>query len=153
VASYRAAGPEDIGALVDLRIDFMRIVKSIGAEEEAAWRGELRELFAREIRSGALLAWVAVEGGRVVGTSGLALGPDRAGPGAGEILNMYTVPERRGRGIGSALLELALREAEERGLSRLRLQPTDEGRPLYVRAGFRDDGRDMVLDLGAPAGG
>ncbi|HRY54901.1 MAG TPA: GNAT family N-acetyltransferase [Spirochaetia bacterium] len=144
---YRRAGPADAAALAGLRLEFMRLIKDLGPEEELAWRAELVGLFSSELSSGSLRAWVAVEGGRVVGASGLAVGPGRAAPGSGEILNMYTVPELRGRGIGTALLGLALGEARALGLGRLRLQPTDSGRPLYERAGFRDEGRGMVLDL------
>jgi GNAT superfamily N-acetyltransferase len=155
-ATCRRATAADVAALVDLRIDFMRIVKDSGLEDEAAWRAELAELFGRDLVGGELFAWVAEEGGRVVAASGLRLLPRGGGPPErppatpppeGEILNMYTVPSHRRLGLGSELLGLAIAEARARGLSRLRLQPTDDGRPLYLRAGFRDEGRDMVLEL------
>jgi len=148
-AEFRRAGPRDVDALVDLRIDFMRIVKDGGLPDEEAWRAELAGLFARDLASGALLAWVAEEEGRVVASCGLALGRPDAAEGEGEILSVYTAGAYRRRGIGAALLRLALGEARARGLRRLRLQPTDDGRPLYERAGFRDEGRDMVLVLEA----
>ncbi len=147
---YRRAGVSDVDALVDFRIDFMRAVKRIDAAAESAWKTELAALFARELGSGALRAWVAVEGGRVVGASGLAPARGRD-EREGEILNMYTLPGFRRRGIGASLLELAIGEARAAGLSRLRLQPTEDGRRLYEGAGFRDEDRDMVLDLAAKA--
>lgn len=152
----RRAGRTDIDALVDLRIDFMRIVKDGGLPDEAAWRAELARVFARDLAAETLRVWVAVErgegraggAGRVIGTSGLALGRHGAGPGEGEILNVYTIPERRRRGVASALLALVLDEARRIGLARARLQPTPDSRRLYERAGFRDEGRDMLLELG-----
>jgi GNAT superfamily N-acetyltransferase len=60
---------------------------------------------------------------------------------------MYTLPAYRRRGIASELLRRTILEARSRGLSALRLQSTDDGRPIYERAGFRDAGRDMVLSL------
>jgi GNAT superfamily N-acetyltransferase len=145
--SFRPAGQSDISALVDLRIEFLRIVKDSGLSDEAEWRSHFAALFERELASGAFLAWVAEADSRIVGTSGLRLPEGQTSP-EGEILNMYTVFEFRRRGIGSELLDLAIAEARARGLPRLRLQPTDSGRPLYLRAGFRDDGRDMLLQLG-----
>jgi len=156
-ATFRIARQADVAALVELRLDFMRIVKNSGLGDEGSWRDELAALFERELRSGFLLVWVAEAEGRVVASSGLRLPPrvprSRLGPsasprGEGEILNMYTFPGFRRRGIGSRLLGLAVAEARSRGLGRLRLQPTDDGRPLYARAGFRDRGRSMVLELG-----
>jgi ribosomal protein S18 acetylase RimI-like enzyme len=149
-AVFRCAASSDIPALVDLRIEFLRIVKDSGLPDEAEWRAHFAALFARELASGALLVWVAEEGGRIVGASGLRLPrqPEGQTSPEGEILNMYTIRECRRRGIGSELLSLAIAEARARGLERLRLQPTDLGRPLYLRAGFCDEDRDMVLELG-----
>jgi len=35
---YRRAGQADVDALVDLRIEFMRIVKDAGLDDEPRWR-------------------------------------------------------------------------------------------------------------------
>jgi GNAT superfamily N-acetyltransferase len=61
---------------------------------------------------------------------------------------MYTAPPWRRRGIAAFLLGRIVEEARARGYERLRLQPTDDGKPLYRGAGFRDEGRDMVMELG-----
>jgi len=150
----RPAGGADVGALVDLRIDFMRIVKDLSPEGEAAWRSELFARFAADLESGELAAWVCLVGGAVVAASGLARPASsevRAElalrPGEALILNMYTIPAYRRRGIGSRLLALAVEEARALGVAALRLQSTDDGRPIYERAGFRDSGRDMALTL------
>jgi GNAT superfamily N-acetyltransferase len=52
------------------------------------------------------------------------------------------VPEWRKRGIGSAIVEAMTAFAREEGL-RLALIATDEGRPIYERAGFTNDARYM----------
>jgi GNAT superfamily N-acetyltransferase len=152
--AYRKAGIGDVDALVDLRIDFMRLVKDSGLGDEVAWRAELSARFSSDLGSGELVAWVCLDGGMVVAASGLACPAARAaraelGLRGGEALvfNMYTRPAYRRRGIASGLLRRSIGEARSRGLSALRLQPTDEGRPIYERAGFRDEGRDMILRL------
>jgi GNAT superfamily N-acetyltransferase len=150
----RKAGPADTGALVDLRIDFMRIVKDSGLEDEGGWRAELSARFAADLESGELAAWLCVDGGAAVAASGLGCpaAPEARAeldlkPGEALVLNMYTRPAYRRRGIGAELLRLAIAEARARGASSLRLQPTEDSRRLYERAGFRDSGRDMVLAL------
>jgi GNAT superfamily N-acetyltransferase len=164
---YRRAGPEDVDALVDLRIDFMRIVKNGGMPDEDDWRSELRGRFASGIASGRLVSWICLEGGRVVAASGIAFdrpgrprrGGRRAAAGETEtasvhargtealVLNMYTSPERRRLGIASALLERTIGEARSRGVSRLRLQPTPDSRRLYESFGFVAEGGEMALEL------
>jgi N-acetylglutamate synthase-like GNAT family acetyltransferase len=57
-----------------------------------------------------------------------------------ELCRMYLVPQYRGQGLGSRLLEHAVREARERGFKEMRLKTASvlvEAVSLYKRAGFR----------------
>ncbi len=56
------------------------------------------------------------------------------------VTGVATPPEQRGRGIASWLMQRALAEARERGLTTASLQATRAGAPLYERLGFRDLG-------------
>ena len=52
---------------------------------------------------------------------------------------LYVVPERRGRGLGRALLEAAMEHARERGAARIDLNTSEDdvaARGLYESAGF-----------------
>jgi GNAT superfamily N-acetyltransferase len=52
---------------------------------------------------------------------------------------LYVVPERRGRGLGRALLEAAMEHARERGAARMDLGTSETdvaARALYESAGF-----------------
>ena len=49
------------------------------------------------------------------------------------IMNMYTVPEYRRRGIAYQTLDKLVKEAKERGISAISLEATDMGRPLYEK--------------------
>jgi ribosomal protein S18 acetylase RimI-like enzyme len=65
---------------------------------------------------------------------------------------LYVVPERRGRGLGRALLEAAMDEARARGAARIDLNTSVDdvaARALYESAGFtnresRPDGPRML---------
>ena len=60
---------------------------------------------------------------------------------------LYVVPERRGQGLGRALLEAAMRHAKERGAAHIDLGTSEDdtaARALYESAGFvnRERGPD-----------
>jgi ribosomal protein S18 acetylase RimI-like enzyme len=65
----------------------------------------------------------------------------------GYLAELYVVPERRGRGLGRALLERTLEVAREAGADRIDLGTSEDdvaARALYERMGFtnREGGRD-----------
>lgn len=63
------------------------------------------------------------------------------------VTGVATPPEHRGRGIASWLMQRALAEARERGLTTASLQATRAGAPLYERLGFRDLGFIEMWEL------
>jgi len=152
--ALRRAGRDDLGAVVGLRLAFELIQRDSGSLDLESRGAELAALLGPDLESGRLRAWLAFDGGRAVGQAALRL--PRPGPGSGraegEILNVYVEPEYRRGGLGAALVDLAIAEARGLGLKRLRLQPTPDSRRLYERSGFRDGGRDMLLDLCRPGG-
>jgi GNAT superfamily N-acetyltransferase len=53
------------------------------------------------------------------------------------IVNVYTEPEWRGRGVARALMRVLMDWALGIGADRLVLHASDAGRPLYVSLGFK----------------
>ena len=147
--AIRRAAAADLDAVVRLRLAFERITRDSGSlgdgtPGESARRAELSALFCRDMERGRLLCWLAESGGRAIAQAALRL---RGRSAEAEILNVYTEPAYRGRGIGAALVEAAIAEARALGLSRITLQPTEHSRRIYELAGFREEGRGMTLDL------
>ena len=89
-------------------------------------------------RPGAIY-FVVTDGERVLGGGGIA--PlDGGEPGVCELRKMYFLPEARGRGAGTAMLERCLAAARELGYTRCYLETLermDAARKLYARFGFR----------------
>ena len=67
----------------------------------------------------------------------------RAAPGEEELLLIATMPELRGKGLGSRMIELLARDARDRGADRLFLEMRENNPAvsLYERQGFRPIGR------------
>ena len=112
---------------------------------ERATASYLREALPR----GEYLAWVAedkVARPAVIGGAGVQLRPILPRPGADSdhlelgpeaiILNVYVEPDRRRRGVAEALMRAVLDELARRGIRRIVLHASDDGRRLYERLGF-----------------
>jgi len=93
------------------------------------------------LQRGVYLGWVAEVGGAVIGGAGLTLlewGPTRTDPNPlrARVVNVFTEPAWRGRGVAGSLLARCLAEAETRNIGVLSLSAAPEVRPLYEKLGF-----------------
>lgn len=93
------------------------------------------------LREPSVRVWEARVSGEVAGTIALA----EVEPGHEELKSLRTDPARRGRGIGTLLLEVALDDARSRRVGRVSLETGsaplfDPARRLYARRGFRECG-------------
>ena len=161
-ARVRRATPEDAPALAKARYEFRAGLEApLEAEEDflarcTDWmRGRLSG-------AGGWSCWVAVEDDRICGAVWLRLLEKVPNP-VGEpeshayVTNLFVEASRRGRGLGSALLSMALRECESRGVDAVILWPTPRSRSLYERHGFAV-ARDLLQlrrgkGFGGPSGG
>ncbi|HZZ65005.1 MAG TPA: GNAT family N-acetyltransferase [Candidatus Baltobacteraceae bacterium] len=121
----------------------------LGSGVVADWQVRLREHFSRELEAKRMGWFVALDGGRIVGTAAAFLhgGPsyifkDRAATLAG----IYVLPRYRRRGIARELTQRAVAWCREQGCASVRLRASTAGRPLYESLGFHD-GDEMVLTL------
>lgn len=153
--TIRRATLDDRDALVRLRVALMREMGAVEADEEGAFAEAVRRYLRAELPAGRFLAWVAVDGaGAVVACGGLVFSqkppaPQNHSGREAYIMNMYTEPIWRGRGLAARLFDAIVAHARGAGAGLIRLHATEVGRPLYERAGFRASGTEMVLDLPA----
>ena len=87
--------------------------------------------------------WFAVApGGQVAAGAGLLITPLVSGPLSPEqinrayLLNVYTYPEFRKRGLARLLTQKAIDWCRDQGFKLLWLHASDSGRPLYESLGF-----------------
>lgn len=97
-------------------------------------------------------AWVAeTPEGRVIAGGGIVVcdwpgHPRESQPRKVLILNMYTEPEFRRRGIAHRLMQTMLDWCRAEGFVYVSLHASNEGRPLYESLGFRPT-NEMRLEL------
>ena len=102
-----------------------------------------RPWLVRKMQAGEYLAWIAVDDdGAVAAGLGMWLmdwPPHLIGPGPprANILNVYTRPESRRKGLARKLMEHAISWCRVNGVGTVILHASSEGRPLYESMGFK----------------
>jgi len=153
--NYRMVNIDDVEALVSYRIRFLNELHEHPEDDETeTLRKSLREYFSRAIPSNDFIAWLAEYNEKIIGTSGMVIWRRPANYGGlesgklGYILNLYTLPEARKKGICTRLLSELIKEAKSLGLKYLHLHATEDGINIYRKAGFVDhDQIELKLKL------
>ena len=153
--SYRRATINDVETLAEYRVRFLNELNNHPEDDETKILGKnLREYFCKTIPSNEFIAWLAEHNGRIVATSGMVLWhlPARYGGllsgKAGYILNMYTLPEARRKGICANLLSKLMEEARVLELRYLHLHASKDGINIYRKAGFNEPKQiELKLEL------
>jgi GNAT superfamily N-acetyltransferase len=149
----RRATPGDVEALVRLRVALLREMGAVDEVGSAPLAAAIRRYLETELPAERFLAWVGTDAdGAVVACGGLVFLQKPPSPGnysgrEAYIMNMYTAPEWRGRGVASRMFAAIVRHAREAGAESARLHATEDGRAIYERSGFRLVGNEMVLRL------
>ena len=144
----RRATIDDIDQLVQL---CLRLFEEAGeATDDEAVTEATHAYFIQSLPQGTFLAWVAESEHHIVATSGLVIFERPPVPGnlSGKeayVLNMYTLPEWRGQGLATGVLQEIIHFAKQAAIRRLWLHATESGRPVYEKAGFLAKASEMEL--------
>jgi len=130
----------DVDRVADLWVELARGQRGYGSELLGMGnRTAIRESFGRAAVTGELLLARVSED--VVGFVSFAFdrGGFERGRRRGSVMNLYVVPERRGEGIGSRLLDAAERALAESGAATITLEAmaaNDRARAFYRDRGY-----------------
>ena len=146
------AEPGDIDLLVSSRINTLRAANLL---DERADLDEVerqsRLYYERAIPSGEHIAYIVLHGCDIVGTGGVSfysVMPTCSNPSGTKayIMNMYTHPDHRRRGIARRTLGLLIDAALAAGVTDISLEATAAGRPLYESSGFVSAENEMIYN-------
>ena len=104
-------------------------------QASAEWIGSL-------VATGEYAGWLVEYERAIVAGGGMLLGDIGPGPGCyrmsrrAHIVNVYTEPDHRRRGLARQLMQTMLDWCEHHGFNMVTLHASDEGRPLYQSLGF-----------------
>ena len=111
-------------------------------------QSENRHYYQTELPQGGHIACFAYVGEEIVGCGGICLyhempSPDNLNGKCAYLMNIYTRPQFRGHGIGNRIVRWLVEQARQRHISKIYLETSNKGRPLYQTIGFADM-KDMM---------
>jgi GNAT superfamily N-acetyltransferase len=139
--TIRPARPDELSTVLYHRRQMFtemgdRNVQALDAMEHAS-----HAIFEEALRNGTYRGWFVEADGRIVSGGGVLLvtfqpSPRDPRPVRPFIVNIYTEPPYRRRGLARRLMEEMVAWCRAEGYAGVSLHATDEGRPLYESMGF-----------------
>jgi GNAT superfamily N-acetyltransferase len=140
--TYYLACEADLPLIVDHRI---LLFDELGGKQdpssEAALRESLEIYFKNELNK-TYLCWYAKAGNEVAAIGGIILRTQAGTPKnpSGKwayILNIYTAPAHRRKGLATVILNKLMDSAREKGYTAFELRASKNGEPVYIKEGFK----------------
>lgn len=155
--AIRRATVADAGVIAHHRVAMFRDMGVLAEREAPALHVASHAYLTTALRSGEYLGWVIEAQGQVVAGGGALIRPLLPRPectqGSAEayVLNVYTEPAHRRRGLARQLMRVIIEWCMAHGITRVSLHASDDGRPLYVAVGFLQT-NEMRLEVQPLAG-
>ena len=136
---YKTATQEDIDILVTTRIEVLRAANKLDDQADMTEVAvQSRDYYGKALKDGSHTAILVYDKDQIVGAGGISYFKvmptyhNQTGKKA-YIMNMYTNPAYRRKGIAYHTLEIL---AKNKGIDAISLEATEMGRPLYEEFGF-----------------
>ena len=147
--TYKRLTEKELPTFIEMRINQLR---EEGATEDIDLRPALKDYYNRHMEDGTFVSWLAMDGNKIVGTSGMSFvekPPYFGGPSGkmGLLSSMFTDPNYRRMGIAKELLTRVVNAAKEYGCGTVQITASDMGVHLYTDFGFVKNGNFMQYKL------
>ena len=148
---YKKATIEDIDILTETRIEVLKAANKLSDDADMS---EVKEqsynYYKKALRDGTHIAYLVFDKSRFAGAGGVSffqVMPTYHNPSGKKayIMNMYTSPEYRRKGIAYKTLDMLINAAKCKGITSISLEATAMGRPLYEKYGFVKMNDEMEL--------
>ena len=140
--AIRKATLEDIDLLMEWRMEFLHEVFSIPPLQNTdELEQENRAYYQRALAQEEHIACFAYMEDNIVGCGGICLyqempSPDNPTGKCAYLMNIYTKPQFRKRGVGEAIIKWLVAQAIMRGIPKIYLETSKAGKQLYTKLGF-----------------
>lgn len=146
---YKKLTEKELDTFIQMRI---RQLREEGAKEDIDLVPALQDYYTRHMADGTFVSWLALDGKKIVGTSGMSFveKPPYFGCPSGKmgfLSSMFTDPDYRRKGIAKELLSRVVEEARTYGCGTVQITASDMGVLLYTDYGFVKNGNFMQYKL------
>jgi len=140
----REIGSGEVELLTTYRMAYLSEMQGKrSVEYQQQLKTELNQYFIQALAENSVFAFLAEQDGEALSFGAMVL---KKIPGdfnqssylEGDILNMYTVPFARRKGISAMILQELINEARNRGVSKVALHTSKDGEKLYRKFGFSE---------------
>lgn len=143
--TYQRLTENELDTFIEMRINQLR---EEGAKEDIDLKPALYDYYHRHMADGTFVSWLAVDNGKIIGTSGMSFveKPPYFGCPSGKmglLSSMFTDKAYRRKGIAKELLSRVVKEAKEYGCGTVQITASDMGVKLYTDFGFVKNGNFM----------
>lgn len=140
--TFKTATIEDLDVLTKSRIEVLRAANKLDESVDMSLvEKESRAYYQKALADGSHVAVLVYDGERFVGAGGVSFYTvmptyhNTSGKKA-YIMNMYTKPEYRRKGIAYHTLDILVDACKRRNITYITLEATEMGRVLYEKYGF-----------------
>ena len=148
---YKKATIKDIDVLTRTRILVLRAANNLSADTNMSeMQKQSYEYYLKALKNNTHIAYLVFNENSIVGSGGISffqVMPTYHNPSGYKayIMNMYTHPDYRRRGIAYKMLDILVNKAKSKGINAISLETTEMGRPVYEKYGFVQMKNEMEL--------
>ena len=147
--TFQKLTEDRIDTFIQMRINQLR---EEGATEDIDLAPALKDYYARHMADGTFVSWIALDGDKIVGTSGMSFVEkppyfDCPSGRIGLLSSMFTDPAYRRKGIARELLSRVVEEARAYGCGTVQITASDMSVLLYTSFGFVKNSNFMQYKL------
>ncbi|MCR4746221.1 MAG: GNAT family N-acetyltransferase [Lachnospiraceae bacterium] len=148
---YKFATINDIDLLTKTRVEVLRAANKLDDSADMSEVEKASKIYYKKaLANGSHTAILVLDGNNFIGAGGISyyeVMPTYHNPSGKKayVMNMYTSPEYRRKGIARKTLDLLINDAKSRGINCISLEATDMGKPLYEDYGFTPMNAEMEL--------
>ena len=148
---HRIATLDDIDILVKTRIEVLRAANKLDdSVDMTEVKIESRAYYSRALKDGSHTAILVFDDDKFIGAGAVSyyqVMPTFHNPSGKKayIMNMYTSPDYRRKGIAYKTLDMLVKDIKAKGITDITLEATEMGRPLYEKYGFKQLENEMEL--------
>ncbi|MBE5915094.1 MAG: GNAT family N-acetyltransferase [Pseudobutyrivibrio ruminis] len=153
--SYKKLTPTELDIFINMRItqlteEYVSSGRTVPTDVDL--QAALKDYYDRHLADGTFVSWLAFDGDKIIGTSGMSFveKPPYFGCPTGRLgllSSMYTNPDYRRMGIAKELLNRVVEEAKAYGCGAVHITASDMGVKLYTSYGFEHNGNFMQYKL------